>query len=64
MTNYERIKNMTVEEMADLFLGLCEKDDSLSSCEKCPLCNDCGIDYGGSPNHRWEAWLKSEVEEE
>lgn len=62
MTNFERIKNMSVEELAK---GL----DRLSiDCKECPICEFC--DNIRSEVRRvpfcktvWKQWLKSEVEE-
>lgn len=51
MTNYERIKAMSVEEMAELL-------DSFRQCSNCRRNgNNC------FPTFRTEEWLNSEVEE-
>lgn len=62
MTNFEKIKNMNVEELALLM-------DSVSSdCQECPICGFCE-DIRLKLNHFlhcktvWKSWLKSEVEE-
>ena len=48
-TNYERIKNMSVEELAQLL-------NNFRSCSRCPKCgNNC------FPNLNIEQWLESEV---
>lgn len=55
MTNYEKIKAMSVEEMADYFNCL--------SCY-CSCCPVCGCDMTlESCQKRIEKWLESEVEE-
>ena len=53
MTNYEKIKNMSVEEMAKF---LCE---SFIVCSDCPVRDSCVRDHEG-----FSYWLESEVEEE
>lgn len=48
-TNYERIKNMSVEELAELL-------NNFRACSRCPKRgNDC------FPNLNIEQWLESEV---
>ena len=48
-TNYERIKNMSVEELAQLL-------NNFRACSRCPKCgNNC------FPNLNIEQWLESEV---
>ena len=48
-TNYERIKNMRVEELAQLL-------NNFRACSRCPKCgNNC------FPNLNIEQWLESEV---
>lgn len=49
MTNYEKIKNMTIDEMAKI---ICKRDFDAN--EKCPSCN-CTICT--------KEWLKSGIEE-
>jgi hypothetical protein len=58
MTQFERIKQMNIEKMAELFFGLCHS----KNCYDCPLTNSCGFDYG-SRFSGWVKWLESEVEE-
>ncbi len=58
MTNYERIKTMSIEDMANLFaeISIC---CILQNCNSCPI-NDaqfCCTEY-------IKIWLESEVEEE
>lgn len=49
MTNFEEIKNMSVEELADFICGLAD-------------CNCCPVYCSGGCKYSWEQWLKSEVE--
>lgn len=59
MTNFEKIKNMSVEELAKTI------SYEMENCIRCPLFDLCtkdsysDIDCSGM----WEQWLKSEVEE-
>lgn len=50
MTNFDKIKNMNVEELADYIAELVD-------------CNWCHIRCSGDCKYSWEQWLKSEVEE-
>lgn len=55
MTNYEKIKNMTVEEMAK-FLEKITDYCNANNCKACPLCRGifcCTTEI--------ECWLNSEV---
>ena len=52
MTNQEKIKRMTREELAKL---LCE----LSDCGGCPYMEDCSTDHNGA-----YVWLGEEAENE
>ncbi len=55
-TNYERIKNMTVEEMAEFL-----RHNFIFRCTTCPYNKDCGAGigcYGGL-----KQWLQAESEE-
>lgn len=55
MTNYEKIKNMTVEEMAE-FLEKITDYCNAKTCKDCPLCRCifcCATEI--------ECWLNSEV---
>lgn len=54
MTNYEKIKAMSVEEMAEFIHGLFGWEGSCGFCKTCD--NDC---IGGM-----KKWLESEVEED
>lgn len=56
ITNYDRIKAMSKEELADLLMGLCDADD----CIVCPLSKDCPATYNATA---WVVWLNSEVKE-
>ena len=57
ITNYDKIRNMTVEEMAEFIVNR-------NDCEGCP-CDVDDKDYckGGSCNASVMAWLESESEE-
>lgn len=63
MTNFEKIKNMSVEELADKISWL------IDDCDECPIRNFCNLynDYKfqdfDTCSGTWEQWLKSEVEE-
>ena len=50
MTNFEKIKNMSAEELADF---ICELTD----------CNRCHIYCSGGCEYSWGQWLKSEAEQ-
>lgn len=54
MTNFERIKNMTVEETDEICRALC---NSISFCSECPVNEYCEIGSNG-----FKQWLESEVE--
>ena len=54
MTIYEKIKSMSIDEMAK-FLS-----ESLIACEICPNHNNCDCDCEGAVKD----WLKAESEEE
>lgn len=56
MTNFEKITNMSVEELAD-------KLNELFDCYHCPLNDFCTKNNLDSCSGTWEQWLKSEVEE-
>lgn len=49
MTNFEKIKNMRVEELADFI-------SELTDCDRCHLL------CGGDCQYSWKQWLKSEAE--
>lgn len=56
MTNYEKIKNMTVEEMAEFLEKLTDRCNA-NRCKDCPLCKGifcCTTEIG--------CWLNSEVD--
>ena len=57
MTNFERIKNMSVEEMATMMYKI--SDCELRDCKNCPLgsCQHCGNIV------EIQKWLESEDEE-
>lgn len=57
MTNFEKIKNMNVDEMA-------EKLNESFACDRCPLGEFCDKDMSiSSCSDIWKKWLESEVEE-
>lgn len=56
MTNEERIKSMSVRDLANFL------HERMSSCGDCPICETCGADYRYCLRNL-ERWLKSEVEE-
>lgn len=56
MTNYERIKNMTVEEMAEFI----NEVTTAFNCEFCAYCEDCPADDNCCARGMKE-WLESEV---
>lgn len=61
MTNFEKIKNMSVEELARLMSNV------LSDCEMCPIRGFCKDTRSNSNRFLYckavcERWLKSEVE--
>ena len=62
MTNFDKIKKMSVEELARLMNNI------LSDCDRCPICDFC--EDTRSNTNRFllckavcERWLKSEVKE-
>lgn len=55
MTNFEKIKQMSAEELAKKMYGIFD-------CECCPLPNkDCSYIYC---EEAWEKWLNEEVKEQ
>ena len=52
MTNYEKIKNMTVEQMADALKRLCPHDYGMKKCAEQSSCALCR-----------KNWLESEAKE-
>lgn len=60
MTNFEKIKNMSIDELA-------EKLNESFACDRCPIeefCDENNSDPYSSCTAIWENWLKSEVENE
>ena len=63
MTNFDKIKNMSVEELADTMAN------AMVDCDSCPICEFCALRKNDttqefvSCSKSWEQWLKSEVEE-
>lgn len=68
MTNYERIKAMSVEEMAELInCCFCNSSSDFVSCKTCfieKLCEEMNQDYMKTETNRRliKQWLESEVE--
>lgn len=58
MTNYEKMKAMTVEEMAHKMANQCY------GCGRCPAIKCCDINDTLSCEETYEKWLESEVEED
>lgn len=60
-TNYERIKAMSVEEMAEfinrLKMNICEEAFIAGGCDGCTIKGLCDI-----PKSKTKQWLESEVE--
>lgn len=61
MTNFEKIKKMSVEELARLMSNVS------SDCEVCPICDFCEDTRSNSNRFLyckavWKCWLKSEAE--
>lgn len=52
MTNFGKIKNMSIDELAEKLVGL-------SVCDHCPIRNFCNKDTGCTG--AWKKWLKSEA---
>lgn len=63
MTNYEKIKNMSIEEMTVFFDNIC--NSILSDCSLCPAYNLCrtGDNWSNECIKNINSWLESEVEE-
>ena len=62
MINFEKIKNMSLEKMANTI------GNAILDCAFCPICNFCDRVIGGDARSVncikvWMEWLKSEVEE-
>lgn len=58
MTNFEKIKNMSIDELA-------EKLNESFACDHCPIeefCNEHNSEPHSSCTTIWEKWLKSEVQ--
>ncbi len=57
MTNFEKIKNMSIDELA-------EKLNESFACDRCPIeefCNENNSGPHSSCTIVWGKWLKSEV---
>ena len=63
MTNFDKIKNMSVEELADTIAN------AMVDCVWCPISEFCALHNNDttqefdSCSESWEQWLKSEVKE-
>lgn len=58
MNNYERIKNMSLEEMAVMLAEEIPHGD----CYGCDMCDD--IYYGDECTEAWKRWLEEGVNDE
>lgn len=60
MNNYEKIKSMTVKELAKALKAIAGCCSEEGGCDFCPLenCRDCFSQY------HMEEWLEKEIEEE
>lgn len=61
MTNFEKIKNMTIEQMADVFDAVTEAcaEQSRRKCFSCPVFKSTGTGYCDRENLLH--WLANEV---
>lgn len=58
MTNFEKIKNMSIDELAD------KLNDSFA-CDRCPIddfCDKNNTTRYSSCSRIWQIWLRSEVQ--
>ena len=60
-TNFDRIKAMTVEELAD-FIG--ESMDHIEPCDACQAYKVCSATHDFDCKKSWEIWLNQEVDHE
>ena len=58
MNNFEKIKQMTVDEMAEFFLRLSEACEATKPCSECENEEWCSCDT----QKKFRNWLESEVE--
>ena len=58
ITNYDRIKAMSKEELAEMLGAFCRIAET---CEFCPIAEKCPGTY---TNNAWLDWLNSEVDDE
>lgn len=63
MTNYERIKNMSVDEMARFLDNIATCCNQNGHCNKQLFCKECPINCGNCSFVDFGCWLNSEVEE-
>ena len=59
MTNYERIKAMSVDELASFFCNIIAEVEVEDPCTICPARNHCRYGHTGMKD-----WLESEVTED
>lgn len=60
MTNYEKIKSMSVEEMAEFMRRI----NHIYACDECVAYGSCPMTYGVSCKRFIAEWLESEAEED
>lgn len=59
MTNYEKIKAMSVEKMAEFLMRV----NHIYACDECVAYRSCPMTYGVSCRKFVAKWLEKEVEE-
>lgn len=60
MTNYDRIRNMSVEEMAEFLKPLTDIEDGCYNCPANDFCNK-NLSKWGCSVMMFKQWLESEV---
>lgn len=65
MTNYERIKSMSVEQLAELLSDANDGDFMVNICDSmyCDECNEESVKCSGQCDKAIINWLESEVSE-
>lgn len=63
MTNYERIKNMNIDEIAVFLNNIATCCNHNGYYNKQMFCKECPINRGGCSFVDFGCWLNSEVEE-
>lgn len=61
MTNFEKIKHMSVEEMAE-FICDASNTDACDRCEYCEICDDIDPNIDNACEIGVKLWLESEAE--